>query len=38
VQLQIVDEASSQVLVDDARAAADRDVLAAGGGPRLIER
>ena len=38
VQLELVDEAGSQVLVDGVGSAADRDVLAAGRRLRLLER
>ena len=37
VQLQLVDESGRQVLVDDVGAAADEDVLVAGGLPRLLQ-
>ena len=37
VQLQLVDQAGRQVLVDDVGAAADEDVLVAGGLARSLE-
>src|SRR5215211_5712490 len=37
VQLQLVDQTGRQVLVDDVGAAADEDVLLAGGLPRLLQ-
>ena len=38
VQVQLVEQAGGEVLVDRARAAGDRDVLVAGGRARLLER
>ena len=37
MQLQLVEQAGRQVLVDDVRAAADEDVPVAGRLPRLLQ-
>jgi hypothetical protein len=38
VDLQLVEQSRLQVLLNDARAAGERDVLVAGGCPSLLER